>query len=239
VNGATFVVYLAVLLLFVPEPSTAETRGATAGKSYLPVLRDRPFMGVVALNTVFILAGMAGFELLPVYAKNEADVTEAMIGIVFFVNTVVIVLAQLPVTKLTEGHRRMRTLAVLGVLWAGCWVLVPLAGTWVTGVAAAMLLAGIMAAFGVGECLHGSVQGPLVADLAEPSLMGRYMALSALSWQAGFALGPAIGGFALDASPSGVWLGAAVLCLVGSAWALSLERSLPVTARSNPVPEAA
>ena len=98
--------------------------------------------------------------------------TETMIGIVFFVNTVVIVLAQLPVTKLTEGHRRMRTLGLLGVLWAGCWVLVPLAGSWVTGAAAAVFLAAIMAAFGIGECLHGSVQGPLVADLAEPSLMG-------------------------------------------------------------------
>ena len=43
-------------------------------------------MGVVALNTLFILAGWR-FELLPVYAKNEADVTETMIGIVFFVNT--------------------------------------------------------------------------------------------------------------------------------------------------------
>ena len=45
------------------------------------------------------------------------------------------------VTKLSEGHRRMRMLAMLGVLWAGCWVLVPLAGVWVTGVAAAVLLA--------------------------------------------------------------------------------------------------
>ncbi len=83
------------------------------------------------------------------------------------------------------------------------------------------------------------MQGPLVADLAEPALMGRYMALSALSWQVGFALGPAIGGFALAASPSGVWFAAAVLCLVASAWSLSLERSLPTGARSNPVPEPA
>ena len=239
VNAATFVVYLAVLLLFVHEPTTAESRGAARGGSYRIVMRDRPFMGVVGLNTLFIFAGMAGFELLPVYAKNEADVTEAMIGLIFFVNTVVIVLAQLPVTKLSEGHRRMRTLAILGVLWAGCWVLVPLAGLWVTGVAAAVVLALIMAAFGVGECLHGSVQGPLVADLAEPSLIGRYMALSALSWQAGFALGPAIGGFALAASPTGVWLGAAALCLVAAVASLSLERTIPAAARSNPVPEPA
>ncbi len=239
VNGATFVVYLAVLMLLVPEPSTAASRRSAAGGSYAPVVRDRPFMGVVALNTLFIFAGMAGFELLPVFAKNEAAVTETMIGVVFFVNTVVIVLAQLPVTKLSEGHRRMRTLAVLGVLWASCWMLVPLAGSWVTGVAAAVLLAGIMAAFGIGECLHGAVQGPLVADLAEPALMGRYMALSALSWQVGFALGPALGGFALDASPTGTWFAAAAICLLASVAALALERSLPHGARTTPVPQAA
>ena len=239
VNGATFAVYLAVLLLLVPEPRVAAAPARAGGGGYAPVLRDRAFMGVVALNTLFIFAGMAGFELLPVYAKNEAAVTETMIGLVFFVNTVVIVLAQLPVTKLSEGHRRMRTLALLGVLWAGCWMLVPLAGSWVTGAAAAVLLAGIMAAFGIGECLHGSVQGPLVADLAEPSLMGRYMALSALSWQVGFALGPAIGGFALAASPSGTWFAAAVLCLAAGAAALALERTLPSGARTNPVPQPA
>jgi MFS family permease len=239
VNAATFVVYLAVLLAFVHEPTTAESRGSARSGSYSVVMRDRAFMGVVGLNTLFIFAGMAGFELLPVYAKNEAGVTETMIGLIFFVNTVVIVLAQLPVTKLSEGHRRMRTLALLGVLWAGCWVLVPLAGVWVTGVAAAVVLALIMAAFGVGECLHGSVQAPLVADLAEPSQIGRYMALSALSWQVGFALGPAIGGFALAASPTGVWLGAAVLCLLASAASLGLERTIPTAARTNPVPEPA
>lgn len=238
-NAATFVVYLAVLALLVPDPAAATSGGAAQRGRYVAVLRDRPFMGVVGLNTLFILAGMAGFELLPVYAKNEAGVTEPMIGAIFFVNTVVIVLAQLPVTKLSEGHRRMRTLALLGVLWAACWVLVPLAGTWLTGVAAAVFLAGVMAAFGIGECLHGSVQGPLVADLAEPSSIGRYMALSALSWQVGFALGPAIGGFALAASPAGVWLGATALCLVAAAASLSLERSLPPAARSNPVPEPA
>ena len=238
-NAATFVVYLAVLLIWVPDSRGEHAGAAGSSGRYGVVLRDRAFMGVVGLNTLFIFAGMAGFELLPVYAKNEAAVTETMIGLIFFVNTVVIVLAQLPVTKLSEGHRRMRTLAALGVLWAGCWVLVPLAGSWVTGAAAAVFLAVIMAVFGLGECLHGSVQGPLVADLAEPSVIGRYMALSALSWQVGFALGPAVGGFVLASSPSLVWFGAAALCLTAGAASLSLERSLPDRARTNPVPEPA
>ena len=235
VNAVTFVVYLGVLLAKVPEPSSSASRAASGAGSYGPVLRDRTFMGVVAVNTLFIFAGMSGFELLPVYAKNEAAVTETMIGLIFFVNTVVIVLAQLPVTRASEGHRRMRILAVLAALWAGCWLLVPLAGLWVTGVGAALLLAGVMAAFGIGECLHGAVQGPLVADLADPSLVGRYMALSALSWQVGVALGPALGGCALAASPSGTWVVAAAMCLVAGVSALAIERSLPHAARTTPV----
>jgi MFS family permease len=61
--------------------------------------------------------------------------------------------------------------------------------------------------FGLGECFQGPVQGALVADLAPPRLRGRYMAVSTNSWDLGFLLGPAIGGFILAASrsPSGRW----------------------------------
>jgi len=52
------------------------------------------------------MSGMSGFELLPAYAKNEAGVSETAIGIVFFVNTVVIVLTQLPISRRSEGRRR-------------------------------------------------------------------------------------------------------------------------------------
>ena len=83
------------------------------------------------------------------------------------------------------------------------------------------------------ECLHGAVRAPLVADLAEPRLLGRYMALYALSWQVGFALGPAVGGFGLAVSPSGVWIGAAALCAVGGALAALVEATLPARARRN------
>ena len=54
--------------------------------------------------------------------------TERGIGVLFFLNTLVIVLAQLPMARLLEGHRRMRTLAVLGVVWAVGLLIVPIAG---------------------------------------------------------------------------------------------------------------
>jgi MFS family permease len=235
-DAATFLVYLVVLFALVPEPAHGGARGSRSG-TYSDVLRHRAFLGLLGVNTLFIFAGFSGFELLPVYAKNEASVGEQAIGIVFLVNTIVIVLAQLPITKLSEGHRRMRTLALLGILWAASWLLVPFAGWWVTGAAAALLLIVAMSVFAIGECLHGAVYGPLVADLADTRLVGRYMALSALSWQLGFALGPAIGGFVLGGSPVAVWFGAAALCVAGSACALALEAALPQRLRRTPVAE--
>ena len=233
-NAATFVVYLAVLNAFVPEPARAPaTHGARPGR-YLDVLRHRAFVVVIGLNTLFIFAGIAGFELLPVYAKNEAGVDEQAIGFIYLANTLLIVLLQLPITKLSEGRSRMRVLAAMAVIWAAGWAVVPAAGLWLDATSAALLLGLAVSVFAVGECLHGAVQGPLVADLAEPRLMGRYMALSALSWQIGFTLGPAIGGFALAASPTALWLGAAALLLAGGAASLALEHVLPESARRSP-----
>ncbi len=126
----------------------------------------------------------------------------------------------------------MRTLALLGLLWAGAWLVVPFAGGASAG-AALLLLTLAMMIFAIGECLHGAVHAPLVVDLAEPRLIGRYMALSALSWQVGFALGPAVGGYALDLSPSGVWFGAATLCAVGAS---SRSRSRRRSPRASAAP---
>jgi MFS family permease len=177
---------------------------------------------------------MAQLETLPVYAKNEAGVTERGIGVLFFLNTLVIVLAQLPIARLLEGHRRMRTLAFLGVVWAAGLLLVPVAGVAVDGWAAVSLLGVTFAIIAVGECLHGTVQAPLVADLADHSLIGRYMAASAFSWGVGFALGPAIGGIVLNHWPHALWPAAAAVCLAAGAAALMLERSLPAGARTTP-----
>ncbi len=231
-DAATFVLY-SLFLTRVPQPGRASRESARPG-GYREVVRNRVFMGVVGLNFVFIAAGMAQLETLPVYAKNEAGVTERGIGVLFFLNTLVIVLAQLPVARVLEGHRRMRTLAALGVVWAAALLIVPIAGTELNGFAAAALLAVTFCVIAVGECLHGTVQAPLVSDLADHRLIGRYMATSAFSWGVGFTVGPAIGGIVLDHSPNLLWPAAAAVCLAAGAAALALERAIPSYARTTP-----
>ena len=132
----------------------------------------------------------------------------------------------------------MPALALFGVFWAGAWLLVRIAGVAPTETTF-LLLAFVMVAFAIGMCLHGAVAAPLVADLAQPHLLGRYMALNALSWQVGFALGPALGGAGLALSSTGVWIAASALCAVGAVLALVIEGSLPSGSKRTPLPAAA
>jgi MFS family permease len=232
IDAVTFVAFAGVLSL-VPEPELPSGSRETRGR-YLDVLRHRVFLGFVGLNVLFVAAGYAQLELLPVFAKNEAGVTEKAIGLIFFANTVVIVLAQLPVSKLLEGRRRMRALAAMTVLWAAAWIAVLASGALLETAAAAIAFALAVMVFALGECFQGPTQGALVADLAPPHLRGRYMALSTLSWEIGFIIGPAAGGFILAAEPLALWPLAAIVCVAAGAGALALERGLPRELRLTP-----
>ena len=95
---------------FVPEPRRPRSARERSG-SYRDVFRHRVFMGLMLVNALFIAAGMAQLEVLPAYAKNEAGIGESRIGQLFFINTLAVVLLQLPIARLARGHRRMTFLA--------------------------------------------------------------------------------------------------------------------------------
>ena len=230
-DAATFLGYV-IVLLRLPSPELHPEREAG---SYAQVVRDRAFIAYVSLNALFIAASMAVFvELLPPFAKNQADVSELGIGLLWFVDAIAVVVLQLPVAKLAEGKRRMHGLALMGVIWAAVMLAIGASGYWLSATAATAALAVTALFFAVGECLHGTIHVPLAADLAPPRLIGRYMAFSSQSWQVGWIVGPAIGGFILQHRPYALWPLAAAANLLGAGWALALERRLPRGVRTTP-----
>jgi MFS family permease len=231
-NTVTFVVFVIVLRL-LPNVRTGGDHSEPG--RYKDVFRNHVFIAYVILNVVFIGAGIAVMsELLPPFAKNTAHVSDPAIGVLWFVSAAVVALAQLPVVKLVEGHRRMRGLALMGVLWAGTFVSVAAAGKWLTGTQAAIVFGASVAVFAVGQCLHGAIYAPLVVDLAQPRLLGRYMAFSSSSWQIGWLIGPAAGGFVLQHQPLALWPAVAGICLLASGYALALEARIPEPLRLTP-----
>jgi MFS family permease len=231
-NTATFLVFVIVLRL-LPNVQTGGDHHEPG--RYADVFRNHVFIAYVILNVVFIGAGIAVMsELLPPFAKNTAHVSDPAIGVLWFVSAAVVALAQLPVVKLVEGHRRMRGLALMGVLWAGTFIAVTAAGKWLTGPQAAIVFGASVAVFAVGQCLHGAIYAPLVVDLAQPRLLGRYMAFSSSSWQIGWLIGPAAGGFVLQHHPLALWPSVAGICLLASGYALALEARIPEPLRRTP-----
>jgi predicted MFS family arabinose efflux permease len=236
-DAVTFFVFVAVLATVKEPPPGEEEAPEKEAGGYRAVVRDRNFVALLGLNVLFVAVGYEVFALLPAYAKNYAGVGERWIGIIWLANTLLIVLIQLPVSKLLEGRRRMAALALMNLLWAAASLIVLAGGHLLNGTSAALVFVFAALVFGAGQTLQGPTQAPLVADLAPDRLRGLYFALSSMSWSAGSILGPAVGGALLGWHPLTVWPVAAAVCLFSAAGCLALERRLPKRVRRTPKPE--
>jgi MFS family permease len=88
-------------------------------------------------------------------------------------------------------------------------------------------LAGVAILIAVAECGQFIVLGPLVAEIAPPHLLGRYMSLYQLSFLVGVALGQAVGGVLLGTSPDTIWWGGALALALTGAGFLRLGNRIP------------
>jgi MFS family permease len=235
IDAATFGTYL-VALWFVPASRRTSEVAERVRGGYGHVLRHKTFIAYVLLNACLVALGFSLLgDIFPAFAKNTAHVGERGIGLCFLANTLVIVVAQLPVAKWLEGRRRMAAYTVEGAIWAVAWLVVFAGGWWLDGPAAAVVFAVALTIFGVGECFHGTVQNALIADLAKPTLLGRYLALNGFAFQLGGAAGRAAGGFALALAPHALWIAAAGVAFAVGLAALGFERVLPESVRRTPV----
>jgi MFS family permease len=234
VNALTYLLYVAILVAFVhPE---ARPQPMTGG--YGLVLRDRAFIHLAITNLAIIAVGWGVFTwLVPPYARNEIGISTRLIGLLLLANAFTVVVAQVPIARLAEGRRRVAMMAVAAAIFAAACLLVVSAG--LIGSTAYLALLAAAIAVGVGECFHTSALMPLVADLAPPSLRGRYMASIQLSWWLGLALALTIGIQLLSASPTSVFLVAAAVVVAAGGSALALDRRLPEASRLTPRPNRA
>jgi len=229
-NALSFLVYLVAVagLRGVSGREVHEPAEASAGPGgYREVLGDRRMRRYVGGALLLLTCGYGSIEAgVPVFITSVAELPVNMIGIVFFFNTLVIVVAQVWVLRKLEGRSRSRALAITALLWAGCWVLV--AGSSAFGqVAAAVLIILGICVFALGETVWSPMAPSLINDLAPGHLRGRYNAVGGLTWSVSSAIGPAFAGLVLGAGLGVVWAVAlAVGCVLASLVLLSLRHLL-------------
>jgi MFS family permease len=228
-DALSFAVFALVVLMRIPNPGPADAAPASGSRGgFRAVARDRLLLALIAANVVLVMVGGAFFSnVLSPFAKAHTPVGPGEIGVVFFINTFFIVVAQVPATRVVERMRRTHALAATSALFAVALLAVLLATLTRSTPAATTVLVGVAIVIAIGECAQFVVLGPLVAELAPPRLLGRYMSLYSLSFTAGVALGPAVGGTLLATSPDAVWWGGAVTLALTAAGFLRLGDRIP------------
>ena len=239
-DGVTFACFALVVLARIPNPRPANAASPSdGGRGFRAVSRDRLLLALIAANLAFIMIGGAFFSnILPLFAVEHTPVGPGEIGVVVFVNTFFIVVAQVPATQIVKRMRRTHALAATSATFAIGLLAVLLATVTRSTFAATTVLVGVAIVIAVAECAQFIVLGPLVAELAPPHLLGRYMSLYGLSFTTGVALGPAVGGALLATSPDAVWWAGALVLALTSAGLLRLGDRIPdplVRAKAAPV----
>jgi len=239
-DAITYVALVLVLLAVVPNRRAAAATPGTRREGFRAVARDRRFLVVITANLILIIVGYALFaNILPPYVKAHTHVGPGAIGMLFVVNTFFVAAAQVPTTHLFKRMKRARTFAAASGLFAIALLGVLPATLIHSKLGATALLCGVATVFAIGECVHSVVHGPLVADLAPPHLLGRYISLLSLTVTGGFAIGPAIGGALLTYSPDAVWWGGALVAgAIGVGFLLAGDRipDKPTVATESKVP---
>ncbi|MBV9453596.1 MAG: MFS transporter [Rubrobacter sp.] len=214
----------AVLMLVVLVASALLVRESLPklAKSTSPaVLFRKPRMALS--NASFVVLLTVGFLLyyvftqdwqaLPIYAKNFLDVSDVQVGLFLAGNGLVVMLLQLPVAYLIDGHSKAAALAIGAALFA-----VSSATLLVTGSFLGILIA-FAGFFTLAEMLLEVAGAALAAELAPADMRGTYLALFGCCFGAGYGISPIVAGFLLDAHlPRAIWtiqLTAAILSSLG------------------------
>ncbi len=232
VNGATSILAGALLCLLTwRQPEGA---GNIAGRSESRGTQSSP-SGFTNWRFLFFLAALMPAALVffqlnaafPLYLVRNLKLPESDFGLVFTLNTVIIVLIEIPLNTAMANWPHRRALA-LGTLLTGIGfgAVAFAASFW--GVAATVVI------WTFGEMITFPGSSAAVADMSPPDRRGEYMGLYTMSFGVAFALGPWLGTLVFTRfGATALWTAAfAMGCL--SALLMTQVRVVPHEARPAP-----
>jgi MFS family permease len=209
VDGVTSVL-AGALLAISPWRTSArvgEAEGAN-GDRPLPsrrALADRRFLFFLAAVFANGLVFFQHEAAMALFLVRDLGLSEVVYGALFTVNTLLIVLLEIPLNGATAAWTHRRTLATGALLYAvgfGGLALV----TGVGGVAATVVI------WTFGEMILMPGMAAYVAETAPPERRGEYMGLYTMAFSLAFAVGPWAGTEILDRFGATVLWGGAFVC---------------------------
>lgn len=214
--------FLLIVIVRIHEtrPATVEAPPITAVfRGYGAILRDRSMLAFCLFALLPLYAFGQIWATMPVMLSDLHGVTAQRWSIAMVVYGISLVSLQYPVIRvLGRGdHMLLMSLSCLALgVGVGAAAFVP----WPATLARIVSIA-------LGIVLLLPIAATVVSRLAPAELRGRYMGMWTIVYMGGYALGPLIGGWALDALGGRVaFLGITAACLAGAALFPLLRRSV-------------
>jgi MFS family permease len=213
VDGATSILAGLVLAFsrWRPVSHTIETSTQTAAGATRSALDHRSFL--IFLGAM-VLTAMVFFQTaaaMPLYMVRDLNYSEYVFGLLLSINTVLIILIEVPLNTAMSNWPHGRTLALGAVLTgAGFGALAFVSDVWAIG--------GTVIVWTFGEMILLPSASAFVADVAPATRRGTYMGFYQMSYGIAFAVGPWLGASVLDRfGASTLWCAAFIACLVSAA----------------------
>ena len=244
INALSYVFYFGAVatLRGVSGPEAHEPHDGDGPGGYREVLADVRLRRYVIGALVMLTCGYGSMDAgLPAFMTTVAHLPVNAIGVVFFLNTVVIVVAQVWVLKKIEGRSRTRMLALAALVWGAFWLVVAASAGFSPMVSGVMIALGF-GVFALGEMIFSPVGPSLINSFAPPHLRGRYNAFGGLTWGVANAIGPAVAGVVIGGGWGVMWaVGLAVGCGIAAVILSSLRHLLTPEedGRTGPAPAVA
>jgi MFS family permease len=216
IDGATCLASAVILWRGLEELEPASAAEREEGPS-ASALKDRAMLYFLAASLPVTLVFFQLEAGLPLFMTRDLGLSPAAYGMTFTVNTILIVLIEIPLNAATARWPHARTLGLGALLFAvgfGCYGLAGgLAGT---------LLATAVWTFGEMTLMPGG--SAYVAAVSPDDRKGEYMGLYIMTYSVGFTVGPWLGTLVLERFGSGVLWGGCFMVGSLSAWLFSRLR---------------
>lgn len=213
VGGAALVLRVP---LVAPAPTPAARERSSAERT--SALPDRHYLMLTGLTFLLSFFDALLLVAMPLWVLEHTNAPRATVSALFALNTALVVVFQIPVSKLASGLRRTSRM----MSWAGAAMAVSslcfAAGAESSGALALVALVLAVVALSAGEVVANSATWNLSIALAPEHGRGRHLSIFNLSLAAERVLGPVVvTGVLLGAGVAG-WAGAAlVFALTGIA----------------------
>jgi MFS family permease len=232
IDGVSFCCFFIILLFGIQETLQSQRTSVRFFSGYSRALRDRRLLIYVIVNIILTIYIAQTQTTLPLYFSGFVPQADArgfnpqVISALFSGHLLMTIASQLPMLKLLERLSHTRSLMISGGFWAVGFACITLTGTSEYQLLWASLGLGL---FALAIVAYTPTASALIADFAPASLRGVYTSINSLCWAVGYAVGPPLGGWALDRSTQfahNFWLGLAAT--VPIVWLILwwLERSI-------------